>query len=238
MVESEIVERSNGSAILVHPDYCGRVTVGWFDPLYWGEEARPVSSGGRGGAWFLKADGADLVLREYRRGGLAARVSRKTYAYTGENEVRSFSEFRLLDNLYRMGLPVPKPVAAWYRKSSLFQYQAAIIIERLPKTVPLADLLSELEGSAWEALGRLIRRFHDANVRHADLNCFNVLVRGGEYFLIDFDKGCIMPETSSSDWRSGNLERFARSIKKVGGDAVQARVWAAFMTGYNGSRTV
>ncbi|KAA1171621.1 3-deoxy-D-manno-octulosonic acid kinase [Marinobacter salinexigens] len=238
MADSEIIERHKGSALLVHPDYRGRVTAEWFSAEYWGDCARPVSSGGRGGAWFIEAGEVSLVLREYRRGGLAARISRKTYAYTKEAEVRSFSEFRLLDQLYRMGLPVPKPVGAWYRKRSPVQYQASIIIERLNDTVPLAELLEDLDLKDWTALGQVIRRFHDAGVRHADLNCFNVLVRGNVYYLIDFDKGSIVPPGSPLDWKSRNLERFARSIRKVAGDAVQARVWEPFMTGYNGSHSV
>lgn len=237
MVESEICERDKSSALLIHPDYQGRVTMSWFDPGYWGDKAAPVGSGGRGGAWFVDADGADLVLREYLRGGLAANVSRKTYAFTGEKNVRSFSEFRLLMRLVTMGLPVPKPVAAWYRKASPLHYQAAIMIERLVDASPLADLIGGLEDDGWYNLGEAIRRFHDAGVRHADLNCFNVLVRDGAFFLIDFDKGCIMPQEAAPRWKSANLDRFARSLRKVAGDEVQRRVWVSFMNGYNGSHT-
>ncbi len=237
MVESEICEREKGSGLLIHPDYEGRVTIDWFKPDYWGERAQPVSTGGRGGAWFLEADGSRLVLREYRRGGLVAKLSEKAYAYTREQDVRSFSEFRLLNQLHRMGLPVPRPVAAWYRKVSPVQYRAAIIIERLDGTVPLAELITQLQPDAWYALGQTIRRFHDAGVRHADLNCFNVLVEGATFYLIDFDKGRIQPSSSASSWKNANLERFARSLRKVAGEAAQRKVWDAFMNGYNGSQS-
>lgn len=237
MVESEICERENGVALLVHPDYQGRVTAAWFDPGYWGDSAEPVSSGGRGGAWFIDADGTGLVLREYRRGGLAARISRRTYAFAAERDVRSFAEFRLLMRLVAMGMPVPKPVAAWYRKVSPVQYQAAIMIERLADTTPLADLIDCLDNDGWYLLGQVIRRFHDAGVRHADLNCFNVLVRDGAFYLIDFDKGCIMPDQANPRWKRANLDRFARSLRKVADEAVQRRVWVSFMNGYNGSHT-
>ncbi|MBW0149358.1 3-deoxy-D-manno-octulosonic acid kinase [Marinobacter arenosus] len=237
MVESEICEREKGSGLLIHPDYEGRVTKEWFKPDYWGERAQPVSTGGRGGAWFLEADGSRLVLREYRRGGLVAKLSEKAYAYTREQDVRSFSEFRLLNQMHRMGLPVPRPVAAWYRKVSLVQYRAAIIIERLDGTVPLAELITRLRAEDWCALGKTIRRFHDAGVRHADLNCFNVLVEGSRFYLIDFDKGRIQPPGSASSWKNANLERFARSLRKVAGEAAQRKVWDAFMNGYNGSQS-
>lgn len=234
MCASEISEHEKGSFLLVHPDYQDKVTSEWFVPTYWGARALPVSVGGRGGAWFINTGDSRVVLREYRRGGLAARISRKTYVYTSEQNVRSVAEFHLLDRLVSKGLPVPRPVAAWYRKVSPVQYQAAIIIERLEGTKPLAELVESLADLDWFILGQTVRRFHDARVRHADLNCFNVLVRGQDFFLIDFDKGRIMPPNSSSRWKAANLDRFARSLRKVAGDAVMNRVWGAFLNGYNG----
>ncbi|WP_339753113.1 3-deoxy-D-manno-octulosonic acid kinase [uncultured Marinobacter sp.] len=233
MVESEICSREEGSAMLVHPDYRGRVTADWFNADYWGDKARPVSSGGRGGAWFVRAGDDRLVLREYRRGGLMARVAQHTYAYMGESEVRSFAEFRLLNMLMTLGLPVPRPVAAWYRKLSQVQYRAAIMIEQLEDTVPLAELILRLDSQAWESLGTTIRRFHDAGVMHADLNCFNVLVRSGEYFLIDFDKGRLMKDGTPARWKKASLERFSRSLVKVAGAQVREQVWVSFLNGYN-----
>lgn len=237
MAESEIYLRENGSRLLVHPDYRNEVTGAWFNPGYWGDRARPVSSGGRGGAWFITAGSQKVVLREYLRGGLIAKISRKAYVFTGESAVRSFAEFRLLNQLVGMALPVPRPVAAWYRKTSLLRYQAALIIEKLERTTPLAELITSLDDGAWQRLGGTVRRFHDAGVRHADLNCFNVLVRDGEFFLIDFDKGRIIDGNASARWKAANLERFARSLRKVAGEAAQARVWEPFMHGYHGSQS-
>ncbi|MBU2952426.1 3-deoxy-D-manno-octulosonic acid kinase [Marinobacter sp. F3R08] len=237
MVESEICIRERASAMLIHPDYEGRVVENWFNAAYWGEDACPVSSGGRGGAWFLQAGEDSLVLREYRRGGLVAKVSSAAYLYTRESEVRSFAEFRLLNQLVSFGLPVPAPVAAWYRKLSPIQYRAAIIIERLEGTTPLAELFQTLNHEAWAALGATIREFHDAGVRHADLNCFNVLVRGTEYFLIDFDKGAICTPDSNSGWKEQNLSRLRRSLVKVnaGESASLSQAWQAFLAGYRRS---
>jgi len=223
--------------MLIHPDYQGRVTEDWFNAAHWGDQARPVSSGGRGGAWFLQAGEDRLVLREYRRGGLVAKISSTAYLYTRESEVRSFAEFRLLNRLVSLGLPVPCPVAAWYRKLSPIQYRAAIIIEELEGTTTLADVFQTLTGDAWAALGATIRQFHDAGVRHADLNCFNVLVRGGDYFLIDFDKGSISQPDANSGWKDQNLSRLLRSLMKVnaGESASLNQGWQAFLAGYRRS---
>ncbi|MBQ0831231.1 3-deoxy-D-manno-octulosonic acid kinase [Marinobacter sp.] len=235
MAESEIFKRENSSFILVNSGFSGDVSAGWFAPEYWGDSASPVDSGGRGGAWFINAAGRQLVLREYLRGGFASHVSRRTYAYTGEHNVRSFSEFRILNQMTSMGLPVPAPVAAWYLKVTPMQYRAAIIVERIKGALPLGDLIETLNGVDWQKLGQVIRRFHDAGVRHADLNCFNVLVVEKDFFLIDFDKGCIMPPDSRPNWKADNLNRFARSLKKIAGDAVLNQVWDKFLNGYEGS---
>ncbi|QSP96051.1 3-deoxy-D-manno-octulosonic acid kinase [Marinobacter salinisoli] len=234
MEKTEVRKRENGAVLLVHPDFSERVNSDWFRPEFWGNRAQPVGSGGRGGAWFLDADGDRMVLRAYRRGGLIAKLSSNAYTYTREKQVRSFAEFRLLNQLVTMGLPVPRAIAAWYQKLSPVQYQAAIIVERLDDAVPLADIMADMSTDQWHALGRLIRRFHDAGVRHADLNCFNVLVAAGEFHLIDFDKGQIMPHGTSSRWKKANLDRFARSLRKVAGDSFQQKVWKAFTHGYQG----
>lgn len=235
MAESEICKRESSSFFLVNPDFREAVTADWFVPEYWGSNAAPVGSGGRGGAWFINAHGQQLVLRKYLRGGLASRISQKTYTYTGEHNVRSYSEFRVLSRLISLDLPVPAPIAAWYRKVSPFQYQAAIIVERISGAVPLADQIDLLDGTDWYLLGQTIRRFHDAGVRHADLNCFNVLVVEGCFFLIDFDKGRMMPSGSRSNWKVDNLNRFARSLKKVAGDAALNAAWNKILNGYEGS---
>jgi 3-deoxy-D-manno-octulosonic acid kinase len=237
MAESEICLRENDSRLLVHPDYQDEVTGAWFDPEYWGDRACPVSSGGRGGAWFISSGDHRLVLREYRRGGLMAKVSRNTYVFTGESSVRSFAEFRLLNQLIFLGLPVPRPVAASYRRLSPIRYRAAIIIEQIEGATPLAELLQAMDDEAWESLGRTVRKFHDAGVMHADLNCFNVLVRDDKFFLIDFDKGAIKPASSVTGWKDHNLSRLHRSLVKVssGESLFLQQGWQSFLAGYGQS---
>jgi|SRR5690554_16388 len=235
MAETEICKRENNSLLLVDPGFRGEVTADWFVPEYWGSNGTPVDSGGRGGAWFISFKGQQLVLREYLRGGLVSRIARRTYSYSGEQRVRSLSEFRLLQQLTLLGLPVPAPVAAWFQKVTPLQYQAAIIIERIRNAVPLADRIDALDNSGWHLLGQTIRRFHDSGVRHADLNCFNVLIADGVFFLIDFDKGRIMPPGArSAGWKNKNLNRLARSLKKVACDADLNTVWKIFLNGYEG----
>ena len=75
------------------------------------------------------------------------------------------------------GLPVPTPIAARYRRRGLF-YRADLITQRIENSEPLAARLLKgpLSLTQWIAVGRCIRRFHDAGVCHADLNAHNILL--------------------------------------------------------------
>src|SRR5690242_4062347 len=101
-----------------------------FSPARWGDKARPVGEGGRGGAWFVDAPFGHCVLRQYLRGGLAAQLSRDHYLWQGANRTRSFAEFRLMRALVARKLPVPRPLAAFYMREGL-RYRASILMERL-----------------------------------------------------------------------------------------------------------
>lgn len=188
----------------------------WLLPTYWQDRAQPVQSGGRGSAWFVDAPFGACVLRQYRRGGMAAQLSRDRYLWLGADLTRSFAEFRLTRVLLGKGLPVPAPIMAGYRRSGL-SYRAALLVERLPATRSLAECIRAQGAEApWEATGRLIARFHQAGLDHADLNADNLLFdAGGKGWLIDFDRGQLrIPATW---WRERNLARLQRSVLKVRG---------------------
>ena len=203
-------------AILFDTERARQVVADWFSPAFWGEHARPVTMGGRGGAWFIAAPDGSMVLRQYLRGGWAANVSRDGYIWHGAHRVRSFAEFRLTRSLHARGLPVPRPVAACYRRKGVC-YRAAILMERLEDVHSLAERAQvAAQDAPWEETGRLIARFHRAGLDHADLNAHNILFDvAGQGWLIDFDRGRLrIPETS---WRERNLERLKRSLMKLRG---------------------
>lgn len=202
--------------MLVSPGYEG-VSASWFFPGFWGEQAVPVASGGRGGAWFINTEPPGMVLRHYRRGGMAARLTEKTYLFIGFDQARSLAEFRLLGQLRALGLPVPEAVAAIACKYRLFWYRAAILIKRIPDAVTLPDSERLTDSSLWTTLGQVIRRFHDSGVNHVDLNCDNILVTEEQVYLIDFDRCKLVPESdheAESPWKQHNLERLHRSVIK------------------------
>ncbi|MGI8561013.1 MAG: 3-deoxy-D-manno-octulosonic acid kinase [Luteimonas sp.] len=209
-------EAGGEGAILFDASQLRQVDPRWFDPAAWGERARPVRGSGRGGAWFIEASHGPCVLREYRRGGWAARFSEDRHLWRGFNRVRSFAEFRLLRELLRKNLPVPHPVAACYARHGL-TYRASILLQRIVDVRTLADLASLAPQQApWEAAGRLVARFHRAGLDHADLNANNLLFGDdGPGWVIDLDRSVLrIPETA---WREANLARLKRSLLKLRG---------------------
>ncbi|MCD9033280.1 3-deoxy-D-manno-octulosonic acid kinase [Luteimonas sp. Y-2-2-4F] len=216
-------------SILSDAAWVQQVEPGWFEPGHWGERARAVASGGRGGAWFVRGPFGEAVLRHYLRGGLAARVSRDRYVWRGADRTRSFAEFRLTRDLHREDLPVPEPIAARYTRRGA-TYRAAILVRRIDGVRTFAELAAGAGGGApWEETGRLIARFHRAGLDHADLNAHNILFDAGgagRGWLIDFDRARRrLPETG---WRGRNLARLERSLLKLRGERAEADVRADF----------
>ncbi len=181
--------------------------------------------GGRGSVSFIRIGDTRLVLRRYLRGGFAAKLSRDRYLWLGEERTRSFREFRLMQRLVDLGLPVPAPVAARYRREGL-TYRGELVTRLLPDTESLAErwLAGRDHREDWERAGRCIRRFHDAGVQHADLNANNIMLgKGAGVWLLDFDRGKLR---EPGPWREQVLSRLARSLEKVGTAAGRGDQWS------------
>jgi 3-deoxy-D-manno-octulosonic acid kinase len=207
-----------------------------FDPEFWRARGELIRvSGGRGSAWFIASGARHWVLRHFRRGGFIARLSRDRYVWAGEDKVRAFAEWRLLEHLTERGLAVPKPVAARYQRRGLF-YRCDLITQRIPDAGPLSAALAAeaLPESLWRAAGAAIARLHRAGADHADLNAHNILIDGkGVFSVIDFDRGRLRAQGA---WASRNLQRLRRSLRKISAELPPGRysdrTWEWFMAGY------
>jgi 3-deoxy-D-manno-octulosonic acid kinase len=190
------------------------VTVAWFEPRYWVARGKELGSlSGRGQSTLFEHAGRRYVLRRYRRGGLIARFNTDRFLWTSETNSRPLRELALNLRLHGAGLPVPLPVAARYEREGLL-YRADLITEYLPETRTLAACLAagEVGLSSWAAVGRCIRRFHDYGLCHVDLNAHNILLRGAEVLLVDFDR---CARRAPGLWRDANLARLRRSLDKL-----------------------
>jgi len=216
-------------AILFDPAQVASPGNALFDPAHWRSlGALSEQPGGRGSVQFIESGDRHWVLRRYLRGGLAARFVRERYLWTGEARTRSFRELRLLAALKAQHLPVPAPVAARYLRHRL-SYGAELVTERLPGARPLSSMLAAgaMNDARWTAIGRCLRRFHDAGVQHADLNAHNVMLGAqGEVWLLDFDRGRLR---RPGPWSRRVLDRLARSLAKISGDATGWRAGFALL---------
>ncbi len=229
---TEHIVSGDGSLLLCNPAIDG-VQAAWLDPQFWGERARPVAVGGRGGASFVDADIGELVLRQYLRGGFMARIAHRSYVFTGFSRCRSLREFRLLQRLRELGLPVPEPVAALAERSGLFTCRAAILLRRIPEALPLPASPALHEPQLWQRVGAQLAAFHAAGLDHVDLNCDNVLHAPDGIWLIDFDRCRLRPPARR--WQRANLERLQRSVvKRCGALSERQResLWAQLLRGY------
>ena len=171
----------------------------------------------------------------HRRGGLIGKLIKNTYFWRGEDETRSFIEWRLLHKLKRMGLNVPTPAAACYRKTAMF-YTADLLTVRIPGIRSLADRLIEAPGDEqfWQSLGAGIAATHEAGVYHADLNAYNVQLKvDDELWLLDFDRGALSP---GGTWKQETLGRLHRSLRKIRELSAEVNFaeenWEQFLAGY------
>jgi len=216
-------------AILFDQAQLRQVDPRWFDPEQWGDRAQRIGGSGRGGAWRITgASYGACVLRQYLRGGMMAHVTREMHLWRGADKVRSFAEYRLLRELQHKGLPVPTPIAACYLRKGL-RYRAWILLGQIMNVQSLAERagLTPEDQALWTRSGQLIARFHRAGLDHADLNAHNILFDAdGKGWLIDFDRSRIrIPDT---DWRQRNLDRLARSLRKLHGKRHRAAIEAGF----------
>jgi 3-deoxy-D-manno-octulosonic acid kinase len=230
------VQPINGGAMLYDSSRAGNAEEGWLDRGWWAQRGQVLPApAGRGAVCMISADGRQLVLRHYRRGGMAALLSADRYWWQDAERTRCFAEWQLLYLMRRNGMPVPMPIAARYRRTGN-TYTADLLMEHIPGTAALSACLAKgrLPTDVWGAIGRCIRRFVLAGVSHADLNAHNILIDTlAQVWLIDFDRARLRKQGL---WADASLARLYRSIEKVTRRVPRGRFqesdWQALLDGY------
>ena len=227
------------SSIIVHDadlfrDAQCQPTVDWFRPHWW--QARDSISSrerGRGTALVIETPLGRCVLRQYLRGGWAAKLIHSRYIFTGYEQSRPLREFAILEQLAREDLPAPRPVAGLCERKGL-SYTGALITLEIENTTTIESVLERLNEDDWRAIGACIRRFHDAGLVHADLTVRNILIQdGGGIYLVDFDRARFQKGASGAF--RGNLQRLRRSLRKscLENDIeVSEHAWTQLLHGY------
>jgi 3-deoxy-D-manno-octulosonic acid kinase len=169
---------------------------------------------GRGAAYGVMLGDVGAVVRHARRGGyVIAPILGDRFV----GRPRFFRELAWSRYLAGAGVATPAFLAGAWERSGLV-HRADVATERVPGR-DLAAFFFEGTGpsgeeraAALQAVGRLIRRLHDARVVHPDLQIRNVLVGGTPLgaWLLDIDS-CRGGATAA---RRRNLRRFFRSWEK------------------------
>ena len=173
-----------------------------------------AQSGGRNTVWHITAGNHEGILRHYYRGGLAAKLSRDSFLWTGINRCRSVVEYRLLELMQSAGLSVPEPMGARVQRYG-FYYTCDLITRYIPNTKTFGNLLTHDRQAAelWNATGSAIKALHDNGIWHSDLNAHNILVAADhQVTIIDFDR---CKKRNGDSWKQSNLERLKRSLDKL-----------------------
>ena len=207
-------EASRDRLIVYDADRFGSAPRDLFDPHYLSIQGLLSSiSSGRGTVWLFQHNKERYALRHYRRGGWMASIFQDRYPWLTQGRTRPAREVALLCELHRQGLPVPVP-AAWQTIRRRLSYRADLITVRIDAAKPLNQYLSqqELAADGWVRLGQVLRRFHDHQVWHADMNLSNILLGPRQTFhLIDFDRCRVR---RGNYWKTRNLKRLQRSCRK------------------------
>ena len=235
---TETVERTATGAILYDRAIINQISPRHFLPQGWPHAERVsgnLGSGGRGNTMYVGNVPRQFVLRHYRRGGLLGKFVRDWYFFSGEDETRSFAEWRLLAKLAEFDLRVPRPAAARYVRRGTF-YTADLITVRIPDVRPLSAIIAAgpRDADFWASVGRAIRGFHVAGVFHADMNAYNLQIDSEDrLWMLDFDKGELK---EPGPWQQKTLARLHRSLQKLKGLEPRlyfgSRDWEALLAGY------
>ncbi|MEA2626941.1 MAG: 3-deoxy-D-manno-octulosonic acid kinase [Candidatus Binatota bacterium] len=172
--------------------------------------------GGRGGTTRKATDRGPVVIRVYRRGGAMRWLGR---TYFGPR-ARPLREFWLLLSARRRSLPVPEPVAAIVERGRWLgiSYRGVLVMAEAAGA-PLWDVLSAGgRRDVLPALGRSLRRLHEAGLTHPDLNLRNILVTedgaGPAFTYVDLD-GARLGAAPNVRTRRRSLQRIRRSARKL-----------------------
>ena len=235
---TETVEKTATGAILYDKAIINQISEDRFEPAGW-LHSEPLTgshgSGGRGNTMYVGNIPRQFVLRHFRRGGLVGKLVRDRYVWTGEDNTRSFVEWRLLAKLAVNNLRVPRPAAARYCRRGP-TYTADIITVRIPEVLPLSQYIAlrSRDDEFWRSTGAAIREFHACGVFHADMNAYNLQIDNrGRLWMLDFDRGRLLPPGA---WQQKTLDRLHRSLVKVTTLDPRAHFdesnWGALLEGY------
>ena len=151
------------------------------------------------------------VKKHYFRKGLMSFLNDQ-YIIKKVQNTRSYKEFAILNHLYKSNFSTCKPIMGWVTYN-YFYYTANLITKSLPSfTLQRVLLATNMKDEWWKKIGIEIRKMHDLNIYHGDLNITNIMIdeETGSISILDFDKSCF--RKIKKHHIQSNLKRLKRSL--------------------------
>jgi len=182
----------------IHPAYRSDLEDLIQDPATFLDEAetRVIKHNNVRTVLYLRLGDHDYYVKRYARGDVRERLKARVF------ESKASREWRILQAGLEAGLPVPVAAAVAEKRRGGFVVGSYLATVALPNVL---DLVPHLEAHLREdstgrhaflrALGRAVRRFHEAGLLHRDLHSGNVLVSQegtpaqGRIHFIDLHRG-------------------------------------------------
>lgn len=213
---SNLLIQDNENIIIYADDLIKDINEDFFETNKWLQsKSYDLTDTGRGETIFFEYQNLKCVLKHYFRGGILGDYIRDRYLWTGIDGSRSIREFRRLEELSAMGLPVPKPIGARVKKSGA-TYTADLITIEIENSKTLSELIidDDADNNVWKSIGKCLHLFNNKEIYHPDLNTNNILIDDElNVYLIDFDTSSRLHQKISS--KRSTLDRFHRSLKKT-----------------------
>lgn len=139
-----------------------------------------------------------------------------------------------LERAAASGLTVPELIGYRIDRALVVFRRMVCVYREIPgmKTLDraLEDSTFPERAEQLRRVGEVVRRMHDARIRHGDLNARNILV-GERITLVDFDRAASLRGSGL-----GELVRLFRSLHKVTAGGFGRKDRARILLGYAGSR--
>lgn len=185
--------------------------------------AAALPGSGRGRIARFELEGRRVVLKQLRRGGLAAAFWRDRFPGTA----RPLANLEVPREAARLGVPTALPVALLLRRGPPGLFQAWLATVEIEDASDLLALFRATPPPNAALIGAVLDRtrlMHDAGLVHPDLNLGNFLARqrpdgSWEVFVVDLDGARIRPGPLGFRERQSSLRRLERSAVKHFGDA-------------------
>ena len=131
-----------------------------------------------------------VVFKNYFRGGFISFFNKRHYLRCRQG-IRPLNEILFLLEMKNLGIPVPDPIAAYYKGRYL--YRGGIVMKYINSPYTLAEYSIKNEKKAkeifYEKFYPVYEKIIKNNIYHPDLHPGNVVVSNEEdIFIIDFDK--------------------------------------------------